>query len=173
MHFLMTDHHMYPPEKFKYLKQYLSTCTTTCSCGVSKQWRWESYSLNLYIEMLTPWKRLWPPKSWPSTHKKLKNTAVMRRKKNDHQYSMILDILKYNIVKKKPARTITLILKILFYLLSKCYIVIIVYMYITLSEITKKYLSKLLNVIKINFFLQIFLTYLKLMWLTQNFSISF
>ena len=49
--------------------------------GFSKQCRWESNSSNLYIEMLTPWKRLWPPKfrprgsSWPSTHKKLKNTA--------------------------------------------------------------------------------------------------
>ena len=30
MHFLMTDHHMDPHEKLKYLKQYLSTC----SCGV-------------------------------------------------------------------------------------------------------------------------------------------
>ena len=37
----------------------------------------------IYIEMLTPWKRPWPPKfrprgsSWPSTHKKLKNTVTV------------------------------------------------------------------------------------------------
>ena len=76
------------------------------------------------------------------------------------QHEIRLDILKYNIVKKNCKniffKTITLILKILFYLLSKCYVVIVVYMHITLSKITKKNLSKLLNFIKINFSLQIF-----------------
>ena len=42
----------------------------------------DSLKKTLTSKMLTPWKRLWPPKfrprgsSWPSTHKKLKNTAM-------------------------------------------------------------------------------------------------
>ena len=82
-------------------------------------------------------------------------------------------LLKIKTCKNIFCKTITIILKILFYLLSNGYVVIVVYMYITLSEINKKNLSKLLNFIEINFFLQIFLTYLKLMWLIQNFFISF